>query len=138
MWFEARGGGTDHPMIWVHAGPAGVHPMGFHVAQEVWDYVTEHGLDLRYSRRFVQEQLHAVRALLDSPPVRATVTAAQSAEGSSLGRLAPLGWALSATALGAAGVALAVRRRARTEGGDREIGSDGDAPHHSRSQRSAG
>lgn len=71
MWFEGKGGGTDNPMIWVHAGPSGAHPMGFHVTQEVWEYVEEHGLDLAYERRFVQRQLDAIKALLDSPPARA-------------------------------------------------------------------
>lgn len=111
MWFEGRGGGTAQPMIWVHAGPPGAHPMGFHVPQVVWDHVAEHGLDLGYNRRFVQAQLDAIKALLDSPPVQAAVAATKPAGASSRLALTPLGWALGVSALATAGVALAVRRR---------------------------
>lgn len=123
MWFEARGGGTANPMVWVHAGPSGAHPMGFHVPQDVWDYVAEHGLDLRYNRRFVQGQLDAIKAVLDSPPIQATLTATMPATAASRLALTPLAWALGATALATAGLALAVRVR-RREAGDRARSTD--------------
>ena len=67
MWLEFRGSGTDNPMIWVHAGPSGAHPMGFHVTQEVWEYVADHRLDLAYERRHIQRQLDEIKAMLGSP-----------------------------------------------------------------------
>lgn len=79
MWFESRGGGTPNPMIWVHAGPSGAHPMGFHVSQEVWDYVIEHGLNLVYDRSSIQSQLNRITALLDGSSVQDAVAAVQEA-----------------------------------------------------------
>ena len=113
MWFEGRFGGTDRPMIWVHAGPAGAHPMGFHVSQQVWDYVTEHGLDLSYNRKFMQAQLDGIKALLEGVPVQAAVAAVKPVAATAPWpryTLTPLGWALGAAALATAGV-FAVRRR---------------------------
>lgn len=82
MWFEGKGGGTPNPSIWVHAGPAGAHPMRFGVTQAVWDYVEQHGLDLRYNRRFVQAQLDAIQTLLESPPARSALASVRNvAEG---------------------------------------------------------
>ena len=113
MFFEGRGGGTGNPWISVHAGPQGAHPMIFHVSQEVWDYVTEHGLDLVYKRRTMQARLNAIQALLDSPPVEAAVATAQRtvSTAASTRTLTPLGWVLAGAALVGTGVGVAVRRR---------------------------
>lgn len=107
MWLENIGGGTSNPMIWVHAGPAGAHPMGFHVTQEVWNYVAEHGLKLAYHRTFIQGQLDGIAALLQGPAVQESVSTVQSvAKQAPLRRHLPLrlGWALGVVGVTAVGV----------------------------------
>ena len=72
-WYDMRGGGTDSPMIWVHAGP-NTHAMGMHVSQGVWDYVKAHGLGtVAYSRKVMQPQLDTIQAIVDALPKPARV-----------------------------------------------------------------
>lgn len=115
MRMIAQGGGTANPMIWVLAGPAGAHPMGFQVAQDVWDYLKDYQLDLAYNRKFIQAQLDTIRNLLDNPPPAPSVL---GAAGGALpaprwGSATTLGWTLGALAV-ATSAAFMVRRLRRT------------------------
>ena len=68
VWYEGRGGGTDNPMIWVHAG-GNTHPMGLHVTQAVWDYVQQNGFrTVAYNRKIMQPQLDAIQGIVDALP----------------------------------------------------------------------
>jgi len=67
-WYDLRGGGTDNPMLWVHAGP-NTHAMGMHITQGVWDYIREHGLDgVTYSRKVMQPKIEAIQKIVDALP----------------------------------------------------------------------
>lgn len=115
MWIEGHGGGTDRPMLWVRPG-GGAPSMGFEVAQNLWDYIDEHGmLDLVYNRKAMQAKFDALQAMLDSPPVQTVAKSAAAAVAPAVralptGKGAVTGWSIVGGAV-LAGVAIAQAAR---------------------------